>query len=154
MRQNFNIKMFEQWVKQNYGNEIINSPVNSMTPFVGELPEGKKEYIFIVKAESWLYEPLKGKTLDDTVPMGSKAYMEGDKLIWGFDIDPDINLESEIPADKIKKFLNLMIQQDKITVVIVDHLTMNIVWMTNNYPFKEVKDQFKPLFEQYGLRSD
>jgi hypothetical protein len=152
LRQNFNVQLFEQWLKRNYGEDIATAPINSMTPVVGEFPDGKQEYVFIVKAEEWLYEPLKGKTIDDTVPMAAKAYMEGDKLIWGFNVDPDINLECEIPANKIKKFLTLLKQQDKLTVIIVNHITMNIVWMTNNYPFWRGRDQFKLLFDYFGVR--
>lgn len=56
MRQNFNIQLYERWLHQNCGDIIIIAPVNSMTPVVGELPEGKQEYVFIVKAEEWLYD--------------------------------------------------------------------------------------------------
>ncbi|GFN32521.1 hypothetical protein [Paenibacillus xylaniclasticus] len=152
MRQNFNVKMFERWLKEGYGEVIADAPTNSMTPVIGTLPDGKKEYIFVVKGEEWLYEPLKGKTIEDTVPMGAKAYMEGINLIWGFDIEPDINLECEIPHSKIYDFLCTIKQQDKLTVVIVNHITTNIVWMTNNFPFEKVKEQFKPLFDYFDVK--
>lgn len=151
MRSNFNVKLFEQWIKKNYGETIAEAPINSMTPVVGKLPDGKQEYIFIAKAEEWIYEPLKDKTIEDKVPMGVKAYMEDDNLIWGFNIDPDISLESVIPHDIAKEFLIGIKMQDKLTVVIVNHITMNIVWMTNDYPFWQVKDQFKVFFEYFNL---
>lgn len=151
MRENFNVKMFEQWLKTSYSHEILTAPDNSMTPLGVDLPDGRHEFIFLVKAESWLYEPLQGKDINDTVPMGVKSYKEGENLIFGFDVDPDINLESVIPKDKIEKFLTSLRQQDIITVVVIDHITMNIVWLTNNYPFWSVRDKFSPLFDFYGI---
>lgn len=150
LRDNLNVKMLERFIKENYSKILLNSPVNSMTPFVVEI-NGEEEFLFIVKAESWLYEPLKDKTIKDNVPMGVKAYMEEDKLIWGFNIDPDISLETEIYFDKIFEFLKRMYKQKKLTVVILDHITNNIVWLTNNYPFWKVKEQFNPLFKYFEI---
>ncbi|MDQ0090533.1 hypothetical protein J2T12_003956 [Paenibacillus anaericanus] len=152
MRENINIKLYEQWLKRNYGQAIANAPVNSMTPLVGELPDSKQELIFVTKAESWLYEPLKGKGIDDTVLMDVKAYPEGDNLIWNFDIEPNISFESKITTNKIEEFLNIIIDQDYLTVVIVDQLTMNIVWMTNNYPLLQTLLMLRSMFKHFGVR--
>jgi len=152
LRENFNVKLFERYIKEHFGETLAISPVNSMTPFAVRMPDGKEEYIFVVKAESWLYEPLKGKSINDVVPMSAKAYLENGNLIFGFDIEPDISLESEIPKEKINGFLQRLYKQDKLTVVIIDHITTNVVWLTNNFPFKQVRDQFQPLFDYFGVR--
>jgi hypothetical protein len=151
MRENLHVKMFEQYIKRNFSEIINQSPVNSMTPFTLETEEGREEYIFIVKAESWLYEPLMEQDIDKQRPMGCKAYTEGENLIFGFDIDPDINLETEIYKDLIVEFLTRLHKQKILMVAVVDHITMNLVWITNNYPFWKVKEKFNPLFKHYGI---
>jgi hypothetical protein len=152
LRENLNVKLFERYIKEHFGETLAISPVNSMTPFVVRMPDGTEEYIFVVKAESWLYEPLKGKSINDVVPMSAKAYLENGNLIFGFDVQPDISLESEIPKEKIKGFLQRLYKQEVLTVVIVDHITTNIVWLTNNFPFWRVKSQFRPLFDYFGVK--
>ncbi|MEK4509469.1 hypothetical protein [Paenibacillus sp. FSL K6-2524] len=152
MRDNFNIKKFERWLKNSYGEEIANAPVNSFQPYFTEFPDGKQELIFVAKCESWLYEPLKGKTSEDTVLTNIKAYLEGDKFIWGFNIESVINYESEIPDDSIEDFLSAIINLDALTIVIVDHLTTNIVWMTNDYPLQQTLLTLRPMFKHLGIR--
>jgi hypothetical protein len=153
MRDNVHVKLIEMHIKKHFAETLLISPVNSMTPFVvaTEDEEDKEKYMFILKAESWLYEPLQGQSMDSKREMGCKAYMEGDKLIFGFMIEPDIDAETEIHSDKIVDFLERLYHQDTLTVVVIDHITMNVVWVTNDFAFGSIRDKFNPFFQKFGI---
>lgn len=141
----------EKTLKQFFEKEIISAPVNSMTPFVVIRPDDRESYIFVAKCERWIYEPLLEKSIADRVKTRVKTYTEGTSLIFGFDIEPDISLESEIPKDKIEGFLKRLKEEEYLTIVVMDHITLRIIWMTNDIPFWKVKHKFNPLFEAFGV---
>lgn len=151
MRENLYVKLVEQHIKKHCSETLDNSPVNCMTPFLFEREDGIEEYMFVVKAESWLYNPLEGRTIDDRLHIGVKAYQEDNNLIFGFDVEPDINLETVIYEDKIRDFLIKLKKQERLTITMIDYITYNIVWIANDYPFYKVVDQFQPLFDYYRV---
>ncbi len=150
MRDHLFVKMTEQYIKKYLTDTLLESPINSMTPFVVEREDGIEEYLFVCKTESWIYEPLQGKSINSRTRIGAKSYIENDNLIFGFDVEPDINLESEILKEKIVGFLKRLYVQDKITIAIVDYITLNIVWVVH-YHFGHVRNNFNTLFKYYGI---
>lgn len=139
------------FLKKYYGKAIQESLLNTLTPYEVERPDGTIDLIFVAKCDSSIHEPVSSKGRDSNAHMSIHMYTEASNLIFGFTIDNDIKLESEISDELSERFLSVLKKQDTLTLVVWDSETDNIVWVTNTFPFSQVKDQFNLAFEHYGV---
>lgn len=146
------LKMFERFIHTNFIDVLHISPMDSLTPFqVGSPEDGQNEFIFIGKLSPYIYEPFKGRSLNEQVPIKMAMYKEGANLIVHFDT-LGVQLETEIRAEVIRPFLSILAQQEKITLAILDGYTYNLMWLTNTIPFGKIRHHYKEIFEEYGIQ--
>lgn len=145
------LEIFERFLHTNFLDVLHISPIDSLTPFqVGNEEGGQEEFLFIGKLSPYVYEPFKGRSLNDHIPIKMAMYIENDSLIIQFDI-LDVLLETEIRPELIQKFLPILYQQEKITVAIVDGYNYKLVWLTNTIPFGEMRHHYQEVFDRYGI---
>lgn len=145
------LKMFERFIHANFIDVLRISPMDSLTPFqVGEQVGEQEEFIFIGKLSPYIYEPFKGRSLSESIPIEMAMYNEGDNLIVHFDT-LGVQLETEIRAEVIRPFLSTLAQQEKITIAILDGYTYDLVWLTNTIPFRAIRHHFQEIFEGNGI---
>lgn len=145
------LKMFERFIHTNFIDVLRISPMDSLTPFqVGDGDGEQEEFLFIGKLSPYIYEPFKGRSLNEQIPIKMAMYNEGDNLIIHFDM-LDVQLETEIRAELIEKFLPILYQQEKITLAILDGYAYNLVWLTNTIPFGKIRHHYQEIFDKYGV---
>lgn len=136
-----------RFLHDGYRMVLRNAPTPSMTPLEYVIPPGNDELMFVIKAELELYSEFTD-LLQGAIQV--TMYTEGDKLIFRLDIR-GCYFESEIQPDKIKQFLAVLHKQEYVTVMAVDHLTLRVVWLTNNLNLRANRNDFSPIFKRFGF---
>lgn len=145
------LSQFEFHIHQFYMPLLRKSPMESVTPVeVENALTGKSEFLFLAKCSPFLYASVKGRDIEERTNIRFTMYNEGDNLIIRFDI-LDMMLESEIPAQKAKEFLSILLHQEYITIAVLDGNTYKVIWLTNQIPFKTIRFNYKEVFERYGV---
>lgn len=132
------LSTMESFILENYSDILEISPVESLTPYkVQDIRDGKESFIFVAKCSPFIYEPFKGRELGSTSDIKISTYKEGTSLILRFEIF-DVILETEIIANNLEDFTNMLKQSDKTTLAVMDANTYKMIWLTNTISTKSI----------------
>lgn len=142
---------FESHIHHHFLSILKMSPIESMTPFeMVDATTGKSEFIFIAKCSPYLYAPVKKRSIDKKTKLDCTLYNEGNDMIIRFEF-LTMMLESSIPADGARAFLSVLLEQESITLVVVDADSYKVIWLTNTISLKDIPPHSKEIFKRYNL---
>lgn len=143
-------KKYESFLHEQLGPALSELPLDMLIPLNYESDAGKEEIVFIAKCSADQYTPVTQRESDDIVPISVHMEMVPSRFSFAITLD-DLALQIGLQLTRAEEILRCLYDQEKITVILLDHQTLHVVWLTTEVHFEALRHNYDAIFQFFAI---